>query len=66
MGGYIGGTFFPHLPDYHYFIDDMDEVHRSILKILEFESDKFYVGHGGPLTRDRIEKRFRNIAELHV
>ena len=66
MGGYIGGTFSPHLPDYHYFIDDMDEVHRSILKILEFESDKFYVGHGGPLTRDRIEKRFRNIAELHV
>jgi len=51
------------MPDYHYFIDDIEEVHRSIQKILEFDSDKFYVGHGGPLTRARIEKRFRNIAE---
>jgi glyoxylase-like metal-dependent hydrolase (beta-lactamase superfamily II) len=63
MGGYIGGTFFPHLPDYHYFIDDMEEVHRSIQKILEFESDKFYVGHGGPLTRASIEKRFSGVAD---
>jgi glyoxylase-like metal-dependent hydrolase (beta-lactamase superfamily II) len=63
MGGYMGGTFFPHLPDYHYFIDNLNDVHQSIQKILEFESDKFYVGHGGPLTRARIEKRFRNIAE---
>jgi glyoxylase-like metal-dependent hydrolase (beta-lactamase superfamily II) len=63
MGGYLGGAIFPHLPDYHYFIDDIEEVHRSIQKKLEFDSDKFYVGHGGPLTRARIEKRFRNIAE---
>jgi glyoxylase-like metal-dependent hydrolase (beta-lactamase superfamily II) len=63
MGGYIGGTFFPHLPDYHYFIDDLEEVHRSIQKILEFESDKFYVGHGGPLTRASIEKRFISVAD---
>ncbi len=61
MGGYVGGAFFPHLPDYHYFIDDIEEVHRSIQKIVEFTSDKFYVGHGGPLTRARIEKRFETV-----
>jgi glyoxylase-like metal-dependent hydrolase (beta-lactamase superfamily II) len=61
MGGYLGGALFPHLPDYHYFIDDLDEVHRSIRKLLEFQSDKFYVGHGGPLTKARIEERFKRI-----
>jgi len=65
MGGYLGGTFFPHLPDYHYFIDNLNDVHQSIQKILEFESDKFYVGHGGPLTRARIEKRFSDVAKRH-
>jgi glyoxylase-like metal-dependent hydrolase (beta-lactamase superfamily II) len=61
MGGFIGGTFLPHLPDYHYFIDDLDEVHRSIIRILKFDSDTFHVGHGGPLERKRIEDRFKSL-----
>ena len=61
MGGYLGGTFYPQLPGYHYFIDNMDEVRKSIRKTMNFKSEKFYVGHGGPLSRKLIEKRFKNI-----
>lgn len=59
MGGFMGGQFFSHLPDYHYFADDIEEVKKAIRKILEFKADKFYVGHGGPLTRDSVKKRFK-------
>lgn len=59
MGGFMGGEFLPHLPDYHYFADDIKEIDQSIKKILTFYVDKFYVGHGGPLKRDDIEKRFK-------
>lgn len=59
MGGFIGGALFPHLPDFHYFYQDLDEIRRSIHKILSFKADTFYVGHGGPLNRERIEKRFK-------
>jgi glyoxylase-like metal-dependent hydrolase (beta-lactamase superfamily II) len=59
MGGYLGGTFFPHLPDYHYFADDLDEIGRSIRKLMDTTADRFHVGHGGPLKRGLIEKRFR-------
>lgn len=61
MGGYLGGALLPHLPDYHYFIENLEEVHRSIRKILEFQSEKFYVGHGGPVTKAKIEERFKRI-----
>jgi glyoxylase-like metal-dependent hydrolase (beta-lactamase superfamily II) len=59
MGGFMGGELFPHLPDYHYFADNLNDIKESISKILNFKSDKFYVGHGGPITRERIEKRFK-------
>jgi glyoxylase-like metal-dependent hydrolase (beta-lactamase superfamily II) len=58
MGGYMGGALLPHLPDYQYFADDINEINRSIQKILALRADQFYVGHGGPLECARIEKRF--------
>jgi glyoxylase-like metal-dependent hydrolase (beta-lactamase superfamily II) len=58
MGGYLGGTFFPHLPDYHYFADDLEEIGRSIRKLMDTTAARFHVGHGGPLKRERIIKRF--------
>lgn len=61
MGGFMGGQFFSHLPDYHYFADDLEEIKKSIKKILNFNSKKFYVGHGGSLSRERIERRFQFI-----
>jgi glyoxylase-like metal-dependent hydrolase (beta-lactamase superfamily II) len=59
MGGFMGGEFLPHLPDYHYFADDLKEIDQSIRKILTFRADKYYVGHGGPLKRENVEKRFK-------
>ena len=59
IGGFMGGEFLSHLPDYHYFADDIKEIDQSIKKILTFKADKFYVGHGGPLNRNNIEKRFK-------
>lgn len=58
MGGFMGGQFFPHLPDYHYFADDLNEIRNSIRKILHFKADRFYVGHGGPLDRADVARRF--------
>lgn len=59
MGGYLGGEFFPQLPDYHYFADNLNDIKKSISNILDFRADQFYVGHGGPLSRGRIENRFK-------
>lgn len=59
MGGFLGGQLLPHLPGYHYFADDFREIKKSIIKILEFKTDKFYVGHGGPVTRASIIKRIK-------
>lgn len=58
MGGYFGGMFFPHLPDYHYFETNPDNVNRSLEKMLLLDVFEYYVGHGGPLTKERIIKWF--------
>jgi hydroxyacylglutathione hydrolase len=58
MGGFFGGTVFPHLPGYHYFADDLNEVKNSIQKVLGLNLSKYYVGHGGPLSAERVKKWF--------
>jgi len=58
MGGFFG-KIFPHLPFYQFFADDLNQINQSIEKALTFDSDTYYVGHGGPLKRKRIERRFR-------
>ena len=60
MGGFMGGQFLPHLPDYHYFAEDLEEVRSSIIKVLNFNSSTYYVGHGGPLTKEQIKMRFKD------
>lgn len=61
MGGWMGGSFFPKQPDYHYFAESLPEVHQSIKKVLTWPAKQYYVGHGGPLSRESIEHRFRQI-----
>lgn len=65
MGGYLGGNLFGSHPNYHYFAEDLNAVHES-LRALLFKTDAktFYVGHGGPLQRNDVEKRFAHIV-LH-
>lgn len=54
MGGYLGGKFAPTKPDYHYFATDIRQVNNSIEKLLKLNVQTFYVGHGGPLTKNDI------------
>jgi glyoxylase-like metal-dependent hydrolase (beta-lactamase superfamily II) len=58
MGGYLGGMFFPHLPDYHYYVTNLEQVNNSITKVLSSGSAKYYVGHGGPLAREKVVQWF--------
>lgn len=58
MGGYLGGLFRADEPDYHYYAEDLAEIRRSIVKLLQRGVTKFHVGHGGPLDADRVWKRF--------
>ena len=58
MGGFIGGTFLPKMPDYHYFAEDITAINASIRHMLNVDVDVFHVGHGGPLSRVQIRKRF--------
>jgi glyoxylase-like metal-dependent hydrolase (beta-lactamase superfamily II) len=59
MGGYMGGQFFPHLANYHYFAEDLSAINQSIKKILAFKTNKYFLGHGGPVTRESILKRIK-------
>lgn len=58
MGGFMGGQFFPHLPDYHYFADDLAQIHASIKKLVSAGISTWHPGHGGPLTTKAVLRRF--------
>ncbi len=60
MGGYFGGLVSPQLPDFHYFADNLEEVKKSVQKLLTFNCHTFYVGHGGYLTKKTIENFMKN------
>ena len=61
MGGHLGGAFQPGLPRYHYFYDDLTQIHQSIKLLLDRGVQTFYVGHGGPLAREAVIQKFGNI-----
>jgi len=58
MGGVIGGALFGTRPNYHYFIDDRNDLRASIKKIISWKPSKLYVGHGGPLNYNDVVDRF--------
>jgi hydroxyacylglutathione hydrolase len=58
MGGVMGGALFGARPNYHYFAEDVTAVRASIETLLAAGVHTFYVGHGGPLRRADVEKRF--------
>lgn len=58
MGGILGGKLLAGRPAYHYYVTNMDELHASITSLLETNSQTFYVGHGGPLSRHRVAAWF--------
>lgn len=61
MGGVMGGALFGTRPNYHYFIDNLDELHASMKKIFGMKPSTLYVGHGGPLKGRDAEGYFSKI-----
>ena len=58
MGGFIGGLVRRGVPNVAYFQEDDAEAKRSLRAVLAAGARKIYVGHGGPLTAERIVARF--------
>ena len=61
MGGYLGGQFLATRPNWHYFAEDFQTNQRSLDRLLAETSGKLYVGHGGPVSQERV-KRWRQRA----
>lgn len=58
MGGYLGGAIRAQQPADHYFSEDFAATKRSLGRILEYEPHTMYVGHGGPLSAERVRRRW--------
>jgi glyoxylase-like metal-dependent hydrolase (beta-lactamase superfamily II) len=58
MGGFLGGLVRRGVPNVAYFQDDEREAQRSLRAVLATGARKLYVGHGGPLSAERIVTRF--------
>lgn len=54
MGGWLGGAVFGTHPNYHYYIDDIQQLHASMKTILANKPSTLYVGHGGPLQFEDV------------
>ena len=61
MGGWAGGAVFGSHPNYHYYIDDLAQLHASLKKILSYTPSTLFVGHGGPLTADDVREHFSTV-----
>lgn len=61
MGGVLGGALFGTRPNYHYFIDDRNDLHASLKKIFGMKPATLYVGHGGPLMGQAAAEHFSKL-----
>lgn len=59
-GGALGGYVMSGVPKYPYFVGDVEKdkqtVRASVQKLLDLGARRFFVGHGGPLTRAAVER----------
>ena len=58
LGGYFGGAIFPEHAGQHYFHADVDGNLENIKTMLKLPTKTFYLGHGGPVTREGVLKGF--------
>ena len=56
-GGMLGGRLFPSRPAINYYTDDMEREREAIRRVVELPVTRLYVGHGGPLRREAVQKR---------
>ena len=61
MGGWLGGAWLGARPNYHYYIDDLEQLHASLKRIMALKPARLHVGHGGPLSLAAVAARFEQI-----
>ncbi len=54
LGGYFGGNLFANSPGEHYFQADRELNNRNVRDLLKKNFKIFYLGHGGPVTKESI------------
>jgi hydroxyacylglutathione hydrolase len=54
LGGNLGGAFFPGDAGEHYYQADLEANRRNIQTLLKKGVRLFYLGHGGPVTRESV------------
>jgi len=59
-GGSLGGLFSPHDPQDSYFHADPAENRQNIAKLLAMGVQTFYLGHGGPVSREDVARKLTN------
>ncbi len=57
-GGRLLGLFQPERPRYHHWYLDMNDVEKSIARVMATSPKRLYVGHGGPLAGNEPIKHF--------
>ncbi|QGJ70156.1 MBL fold metallo-hydrolase [Planctomycetales bacterium 10988] len=55
IGGYLGGVFRSHIARYPYFADSLEEVRTSTKKLLAESYQTYYLGHGGPVSKNSVK-----------
>lgn len=55
-GGYLGGTLMPSKPLMHYFAENKALIKPSLEKIMAHDPHTIYVGHGGPISADSVQR----------
>ena len=58
LGGSFGGAIFPSSPGEHYYQADREQNRRNIHTLLGMGIEKFYLGHGGPVSRADVIAAF--------
>mgnify|MGYP006279797413 FL=1 len=58
LGGYLGGALMPQRAGEHYFHADRQRNLENIRTLLKGPGKLFYLGHGGPVTRDSVMQAF--------
>ena len=58
MGGSFGGALSPSSPGEHYYQADPAKNRRNIQALLAMGVEKFYLGHGGPVSRADVIAAF--------
>jgi glyoxylase-like metal-dependent hydrolase (beta-lactamase superfamily II) len=57
-GGALGGLFFPHSPGEHLYQADPERNRKNIQALVDLGVEKFYLGHGGPVSRADVIAAF--------